>query len=135
VLTGFQALVGSVFYLPILFLPSTTIPSHFDLQGAMAIVYLGCFISIGAYGLYNTAVSRIPASQASAFINLIPVFTVFLAWLILGEKFTPLQYAAAVLILVGIFLSQSKMGGETPKNIKSLTSNIAAPVAGYPSER
>ena len=74
----------------------------------LAVIYLGAFISFGAYGLYNFGVSRIPVSQASAFVNLIPVFTVLLGWLILGEQFTPTQYLAALLILTGIFLSQDR---------------------------
>jgi drug/metabolite transporter (DMT)-like permease len=41
-------------------------------------------------------------------VNLIPVFTVLLGWLILGEQFTPTQYLAALLILTGIFLSQDR---------------------------
>lgn len=107
-LTAFQAFVGCLFYLPILFLPSTRLPMHFDLGGTLAIVYLGAAISFGAYGLYNFGVSRIPVSQATAFVNLIPVFTVLLGWLILGEQFTPLQYLAALLILTGIFFSQDR---------------------------
>ena len=79
-----------------------------DPGGTMAVVYLGAFISFGAYALYNLGLSRVPASQASAFINLIPVFTVFLGWLILDEKFSPHQYFAALLILTGIFYTQSQ---------------------------
>jgi drug/metabolite transporter (DMT)-like permease len=71
-------------------------------------VYLGIFVSIGAYGLYNFSVSRMPASQASAFVNLIPAFTVFLGWLILGERFTPLQYVASIIVFTGVFLSQDR---------------------------
>jgi drug/metabolite transporter (DMT)-like permease len=107
-LTAFQAFAGSLFYLPILFLPSTRIPLQYHLGGTLAVIYLGAFISFGAYGLYNFGVSRIPVSQASAFVNLIPVFTVLLGWLILGEQFTPTQYLAALLILTGIFLSQNR---------------------------
>lgn len=65
-------------------------------------------MTLGAYGLYNFGVSRIPASQATAFVNLIPVFTVFLGWLILGERFTAVQYLASALVFLGIFMSQSR---------------------------
>lgn len=107
-LTAFQAFVGSLFYFPILFLPTTTLPVRFDLAGAIAVAYLGAFISFGAYGLYNFGLSRVPANQASAFINLIPVFTVLMGWLILDEAFTPSQYIAALLILAGIFFTQGR---------------------------
>ena len=112
-LTAFQAMVGFVFFLPMLFLPQTELPTHFDGSGVMAIVYLGAIVTMGAYGCYNFGISRIPASQASAFVNLIPVFTIILGWLILNERFTLMQYPAAILIFVGIFLSQ-EMGRRSP---------------------
>jgi len=105
-LTALQALVGSAFFLPILFLPGTEWPTRFDGNGIMAIFYLGVFVTMGAYGLYNFGMSRIPASQASAFVNLIPIFTILLGRLILNERFTLSQYPAAALIFIGIFLSQ-----------------------------
>ena len=105
-LTALQALVGLAFFLPVLFLPGTELPTRFDGNGVLAIVYLGAFVTMGAYGLYNFGISRVPASQASAFVNLIPVFTILLGRLILNEAFTPSQYPAAGLIFIGIFLSQ-----------------------------
>lgn len=122
VLTAIQALVGTVFYLPVLWLPTTTLPNHFDSGGVLAIVYLGAFITLGAYGLYNFGVSRIPVSQAAAFVNLIPVLTIVMGWLILGEQFTFVQYMAALLIFTGIFLSQKK-----PKRAKAPLNTMAAP--------
>jgi len=105
-LTAFQAFVGSLFYFPLLLLPSTTLPNRIEPTGILAIVYLGAFISFGAYGLYNFGVSRISVSRASAFVNLIPVFGVFFGWLILGERFSTLQSLAAGLVFTGIYLSQ-----------------------------
>jgi drug/metabolite transporter (DMT)-like permease len=105
-LTALQAFTGSIFYLPFLFLPSTALPSRFDAVPALSIVYLGIFVTMGAYGLYNYAVSKVPASQAAAFVNLIPVFTVILGRIILGENFTALQYAASAIVIAGVFMSQ-----------------------------
>ena len=65
---------------------------------------------MGAYGLYNFGVSKLPASQASIFINLIPVFSVFWAWALLSEKFTWLQFVSAALILIGVWISQEMNG-------------------------
>jgi len=104
-LTGIQALAGGVFYFGMLFLPSTSLPTSFEPVSTLAIIYLGSFITLGAYGCFNFGVSRIPASQASAFINLIPVLTVFFGWLILGEKFAASQYLAALLVFVGVLIS------------------------------
>lgn len=105
-LTALQAFCGTVFFFPALFLPQTVLPASFVSVPAFCILYLGAAITLGAYGLYNFGVSRIPASQASAYVNLLPVFTLFFAWLVLGERFLPVQYGFAALVLLGVALSQ-----------------------------
>ncbi|MGE4553278.1 MAG: DMT family transporter [Desulfovibrionaceae bacterium] len=107
-LTAIQAFCGTVFYLPLLFLPSTVLPTVFDPLGAAAILYLGVGITLGAYGLYNYGTSRIPASQASAFTNLIPVVTLVLGVALLNERLTATQYLASALVLLGVWLSQDR---------------------------
>jgi drug/metabolite transporter (DMT)-like permease len=107
-LTATQALLGTFFYLPLLFLPTTTLPIEFPIVPGMAIIYLGAVITLCAYGLYNYGVKHIPASKATMFVNLIPVFSVFLGWLILDEKLSPPQFAAAGIILGAVYLSQMK---------------------------
>lgn len=107
-LTALQSFAGCAFYLPFLFLPGTVLPTAIVPVPALSILYLGAFVTLGAYGLYNFSVSRVPASQASAFVNLIPVFTVALGWMILNERFTPIQYLASLLVFAGVFLSQDR---------------------------
>jgi drug/metabolite transporter (DMT)-like permease len=109
-LTAVQAVFGAVFYLPMLFLPTTTLPATMEPAGLAAVIYLGIVVTLGAYGLYNFGVSRIPASRASGFINLIPVFTLALGTLVLGESFTVPQYFASALVFLGIGLSQKPAG-------------------------
>ncbi len=113
-LTAWQAFIGSLFFFPLMLLTTEGIPSPAPLVPTLSIVYLGAFITIGAYGLYNFGISRLPVSRASAYVNLIPVFAVFLGWIILGEHFTPLQYLAAVFVLAGIYVSQ---GGRLRRRI------------------
>lgn len=105
-LTAIQAFAGTIFYLPLLFFGRSILPLRYDPVPALSILYLGVFVTIGAYGLYNYALSKVPASQASAFINLIPVFTVIMGSMILGERFTPFQYLASAIVIGGVFLSQ-----------------------------
>jgi drug/metabolite transporter (DMT)-like permease len=107
-LTAVQAFVGAVFFFPVLFLPQVTLPRTLEPVAVASVIYLGTAITLGAYGAYNYGVSRIPASQASAFVNLIPVFTVIMGWLFLGETFTTYQYIAAGLVLLGVFYSQDR---------------------------
>jgi drug/metabolite transporter (DMT)-like permease len=107
-LTMIQAFVGAVFYFPLLFLPSTTLPPTIDLAGLATIFYLGIFVTILAYGMYNYGMSKIPAGQASSFINLIPVITLIMGMVMLGERLNWMQYAASALVIVGVFISQDR---------------------------
>lgn len=107
-LTSFQALAGTIFFAPFLLLPNTAIPTEFPVEPSLAVLYLGIAVSFGAYGLYNYGVSKIPASEASLYINLIPVFTVILAYILLGEKFGWSEVLGSAIILMGVFIAQSK---------------------------
>ena len=107
-LTATQAFMGSVFYFPFLFLPSTPAPLYFEPTSGLAIIYLGAVITLGAYGLYNYGLKHIPANQASAFVNLIPVFSVILGWILLAESFTLQQCMAGVLVVAGVYVSQRR---------------------------
>ena len=105
VMTAMQAFVGAPFFL-LLALTMEPVPASISWQGLAAVVYLGVLVTVGAYGLFNFAVGRLPASQASAFINLIPLFTLLIAVLMLGEKLNGEQMAAAVVVFAGVALSQ-----------------------------
>jgi len=102
-LTALQAWVGVAFFtLPAMYVP---MPEAIGTQSVLAIIYLGIVVSIGAYGCYNYALTRVPATQAAAFINLIPVFTALIAFTVLDEFFTALQFAACGLIVLGLMIS------------------------------
>ena len=116
-LTFIQAFAGAIFFFPILFFPSTQLPVEIVPLPFLAILYLGSVVTLGAYGCYNYGVSQIPASQATAFINLVPVFTLGLSALILGERFTGVQYLASGLVFVGLILSQSPARRIVPGHI------------------
>lgn len=105
-LTAIQALAGTIFYLPLLFLPGTELPRHFDPLSGSAVIYLGAVITLGAYGLYNFGVKYVPASKATVYVNLIPVFTAILGVTLLHERFTLNQFFAALLVMGGVYLSQ-----------------------------
>ena len=85
---------------------SAPFPTAISYEGLAAVAYLGLVVTVGAYGLYNFAVSRLPASQASAFVNLIPLFSLLFAVLLLGERLTGQQMFAAGLVFAGVAVSQ-----------------------------
>ncbi|SDK87511.1 Threonine/homoserine efflux transporter RhtA [Pseudomonas delhiensis] len=116
ILTAMQAFIGSVFFLPLAAVGSGLPPAPSG-QGLFALVYLGSVVTVGAYGLYNFGVSRLPASQATGFINLIPVFTLVFAWLLLGERLNGQQLLAAALVFAGVALSQWRSATPAPAGV------------------
>ncbi len=104
-LTAIQAFTGCIFFLPLMLIRAP-LTFTFEALPFFSIVYLGIGITLGGYGLYNFGVSRMPASRATAFVNLIPVFGLVLAWLVLGETFNKWQYLASATVLAGVAISQ-----------------------------
>ncbi len=114
-LTAVQTVCGCVFYLPTLAFFPDVWQSAPPMNALLSVVYLGAVVTIVAYGLYNYGMSKLPASQASSFVNLIPVFAVLLGWTMLGERFTLQQILAAALVFVGVCISQDFGPGKPPK--------------------
>jgi len=106
-LTFLQAFAGAIFFFPILFLPGVQLPVQVEPVPVLAILYLGSAVTLGAYGFYNYGVSKIPASQATAFINLIPVFSLAMSAAVLGERFSSVQYMASIMVFAGVILTQN----------------------------
>ncbi len=104
-LSALQCVGGVLFFLPKALLQP--LPAAVPPQAWAAILYLGLGVSFFTYLAINYAISRIKAGQAMLYTNLIPVFTLILAFVILGERLTPLQYCGAALVLAGIFAAGS----------------------------
>ncbi|AYF85764.1 DMT family transporter [Pseudomonas sp. DY-1] len=115
-LTAMQAFIGSLFFLPLAWVTSP-LPESVSPLGVGAMIYLGTVVTVGAYGLYNFGVSWLPASQATGFINLIPVFTLVFAWGLLGERLTFVQLLAASVVFAGVALSQWKSASPAPAGV------------------
>ncbi len=110
-LTAAQSVIGAVFFLLILLVTNVHIPATIPSPALLSVLYLGTFVSVGAYGLYNFGVSRVPANQAAAFINLIPLWAIILGVVLLGERFTPWQFVAGALIFIGVMMTQQRQPG------------------------
>ena len=77
-------------------------------QFLVSMLYLGGLSSVGAFMLYNYSTSQITAVQSSSFSNIITVVTVVAGTVILGEKFSALEYILSAVILLGVFLVNFK---------------------------
>lgn len=105
-LTAIQAFIGTIFFAPLALWEYFTLPMTITWDVVGWIFYLGIVVTLGGYGMFNLALSRIEASRASVFVNLIPVFTVLLAYIFLGEVLSQTEMMASFVIFGGIIISQ-----------------------------
>ena len=105
-LTAMQVAAGAIFFLPGLWLLIKAPPAHCSAALVAALLFLGVFVTLGAFGLYNWGMSRMPAGKASIFINLVPVIAVLVGWLVMDETLTLSQSLAALTVMGGVWMSQ-----------------------------
>lgn len=72
------------------------------------LLYLGIFPSLVALIAYNNAIKEIGPSQASIFLNFIPVFTMIGAILFLGESLMIIQIIGSALVITGVLITTRK---------------------------
>ena len=72
------------------------------------IVLLAIVPTLIAFACYTLALARIEASKAGAFIFLVPVGTLLLGPLVLGESISGGQIGACALIITGVLLAESE---------------------------
>ena len=76
----------------------------------LGLAYLSVASAIVSYVCWNNAVAVIGANKAGLFLHLIPVFTVVLAILALGEQLKGFHVASTALIATGIYLTVTRTG-------------------------
>lgn len=89
----------------------TSPPMRITPPSAASLLFLGLIASGFAFLLYNFALGRLEASEASMYVNLSPLVTVCAANLILHETISPLQLVGGIVVLSSIYLA-----GKTPSN-------------------
>jgi len=83
---------------------SVMLPVPASVWPALAIT--GIFASAIAFWVQTYAQQRLPASRAALILTMEPAFTVFFAFLLVGERFRLLQALGALLILIALFSSE-----------------------------
>ncbi|HVI42507.1 MAG TPA: DMT family transporter, partial [Anaerovoracaceae bacterium] len=113
VLTYYSFLVCTILLIPFVlyekpweFLPSVPVSAH------LAVLYMSIFPSVIGYLVQQMAIKEIGPSKASVFVNLVPVFSIILAVMILGETLEPVKLLTAALIIAGVYICQSSRSTE-----------------------
>ncbi len=78
----------------------------------VSLAYLGvCGTAVG-FSLYYQGIKKLGASRAGIFINLVPLFSILLSWLILGESVKPAVLVGGILVLSGVSLTNYRKSGK-----------------------
>jgi len=80
-----------------------------DLNLSYVLIFLALFPSIGSYYCWAGAVSIIGANRAGIFLSLIPLFSTIMAIIFFNEQFQFFHLIGAVLIILGLFLSNKEI--------------------------
>ena len=97
--------IGLVFLLPVyLWELRSGITFHFSSTVAASFVYVAIFPSVLSYIFWNRAVAIVGPSKAGIFMHLMPVFSIMLAFILLGESLAFYHLIGIMLIFIGIAL-------------------------------
>jgi drug/metabolite transporter (DMT)-like permease len=95
--------LGLLFLLPFFVWESNTVPSgNYDITTVLSILYLGIFASLTAFVLWNKAIVTIGPSKSALIYYTLPLFSGFLAYLLLNEGIGMMHLFSALLIVSGI---------------------------------
>lgn len=72
----------------------------------LALGYLTLAGTVLSFLWWNVAIRRVGAGRTAVFSNLVPVFGVLLAWLVLDERLTALQLVGGLLAVTGVLACQ-----------------------------
>ena len=109
-ITLYQNIIGSLLFLPlvIIFEKDNIMQTGFVWDSILPIIELGIFASAAAFVCYTYTLRYIPIARANIFTNLIPVFTLFLSALILGDEINLQKIIGITVVLTGVFVAQAK---------------------------
>ena len=120
-ITWMQNIIGMIYFIPLTIVMERFEPSNFANVGGyiVPLVCLGVFCSSLAYALWAFTFSRLGASRANVYSNLIPVFTAIFSYFIIHESLTANKIIGILVVVIGLVLSQLKAKNNDYKQDKS----------------
>jgi len=104
-----QNVIGAVLFLPVFLITELKDfnPGLITLRSMLPIAELSLFASCGAFILFAFSVRHMGISKANVFTNCIPVFTALFSFILFHEKLSIQQIAGMIIVITGLFLSQT----------------------------
>ena len=104
-----QTAFGALFFVPLALLEQSIVGGGRWVPSGgvafLAVAHLGVLCSVVAFLLYARALKGLDASSAVSVMNLVPVFGVLFAVVLLGEPVGPLQVVGGLVVVAGVTLS------------------------------
>jgi probable blue pigment (indigoidine) exporter len=83
--------------------------------GFLIVSWLAIINTAGGYLLYNHALQELTALEMNMVMNLSPIFTALLGWILLGETLSLIQIIGMLVVIGGVILVQRSANPETAK--------------------
>ena len=107
-LTTYAMLLGSIGLLPFINDSLLEDVSSMSLTTWIAIIFLGLFSTVVGYTIWYEVLKIKTASKISNYLYAIPVLSTVISYLFLGEKITILFVFGGALVIIGLFIANSK---------------------------
>lgn len=102
--TAFVILFAFILFLPIGIYNSFYFNWHtIKLSNLISMFYYGVICSAIGYSFWFRGIAKVPVSSAAAFSGVMPISSVTLSTILLGESFTIQHLSGMVLVLIGIY--------------------------------
>lgn len=107
-IVSWQSFFGMILFLPMFLINDS---AHFlsvqhSFKGLGTVAAMSIFGSVGAFMLFTGAIRNLGVIRANVLTNLIPVFTIILAYFMLADKITAFTIAGFLLTISGLCISQ-----------------------------
>jgi len=101
--TAFSVFFGALFFLPFGLWELKNIDlAAVSIKSYLLILHLAVFPTVLAFFWWNLGIKKVGAQKSALFINLIPIFTLLLSNLFLGEKITLPRLWGGLLVILGV---------------------------------
>jgi len=106
ILTTYSFIVCTIFLIPFVLRENLFgYITKVSWQGWASVLYMAIFPTVIGYLIQQISIREIGPSKTSIFINLVPVFSIILAAIILGERITLLSLISAIIIITAVYLN------------------------------
>ena len=111
-MSGLTIATGNLFFSSLYLAPLAWLERPAVMPGGgiwLAVVTLGAVCTGLAFVLFYHLIARIGSTRTVTVTLLMPLFSIFWAWLILGEQVTPLMAFGCLLVLTGVSMTTGRL--------------------------